>query len=194
MLTIRKMKSWSGYRQKGFSLIELCIAIALVAVISAIMIPLGLSMRQRYQLRSSAPDVMSAVKRAQTEAVKRGSRVAIVFVMGTPPAGGTCTVFADDGEGGGVLGNLIQDGTEQGLYVTTVQTGNTLQVPPLPAPPNPSPLNSAEFSSSGLPIALATPVAIDVTRAGLSVQYRITLSVTGRVSLQVSTDSGATWN
>jgi prepilin-type N-terminal cleavage/methylation domain-containing protein len=191
MQKIRKNGMWR--RQQGFSLVELAVTIAIAAVIAAIVIPGLLGMRQRYQLRSSATDVMSAVKRAQTEAVKRGSRVALLL----DTAAGTCTVFADDGTGvGGVASNLIQDGTEQRLFMTTVQTGNTLQAivtfPVAPNPPYSATTFVTEFNSGGIPTS-AGSVNI-VSGAGLTVQYQVAVNVTGHVNLLTSTDSGATFH
>ena len=205
---------WSRNRQQGFSLIEMCIVIAIAAIISAIAIPVGLGMRDRYRLRASATDVLSAVKRAQTEAVRRGARIAILFAMGTPPAGGTCTVFVDNGAGGGGANDLIPNGTETVILpvgscnigdpgcllpppLTMVQTGNSLvATTPPPGVPPPT-LNNAEFNSGGIPVVInaaipATPVAIDVTgAAGLNVRYRIQLEITGHAVLRVSTNGGA---
>jgi type IV fimbrial biogenesis protein FimT len=187
-----KRKNEVGHRhwQQGFSLMELCIAIAIAGVISAIVIPLGLSMRQRYQLRASATDMLSTFKKAQSEAVKRNARVAVIITTGTP---GICTVFVDDGAGGGGANNLIQDGTEVILFTTTTQIGNSLAndaVSPLPVVA----LHPAiEFNSGGIPSG--TGILNITGGAGLGVAYRVNLSsAAGHVILQVSTDSGTTWD
>ena len=177
-------------QQQGFSLIELCVVVAISAIIAAIEIPVGIGMRNRYQLRESASDVLSAFKRAQSEAVRRNSSVAITVTTGTP---GTCTVFVDDGTGGGVAKNLIQDGAELTLFTTTTQTGNSLAndlVTPLPVV---ALKPTVEFTSGGIPSG--TGILNIAGGAGLGVLYRVNLlSAAGHVTLQVSTNGGATWN
>jgi prepilin-type N-terminal cleavage/methylation domain-containing protein len=201
MQKIRKNGMWR--RQQGFSLVELAVTIAIAAVIAAIVIPFGLSMRQRYQLRAAATDVMSTFKRAQSEAVKRNARVAITILAGT------FTVFLDNGAvivspafpsgfNPAQANDLVQNGLEQTLFTTTLQSGTSLTYGLLPAPTQ-LPLVT-EFNSAGIPytggaVVLAAPVAINVvSSAGLSVQYQVWLNVTGHVNLLTSTDSGATFH
>ena len=185
---------WSRRGHQGFSLMELVVVIAITGIIATIAIPLGLSMRERYKLRESASDVLSAMKRAQTEAVKRGVR-SKVFINATNGVW-ACTVFIDDGSGGGVAGDSIPNGTEA-VSVSTLQPLNSLINITFP------PTNMPEFTSGGMPVnvcpvALGPPLIpacfINIVRpADLALQYRVSLSTTGHAILQVSQDSGATW-
>jgi prepilin-type N-terminal cleavage/methylation domain-containing protein len=192
MQKMRKKGMWGRHRQQGFSLMELCVVVAIAAVISAITIPLLFSMRERYKLRESATDVLSTFKRAQAEAVKRNARVAITISNGTT----TCTAFLDDG--GGVpanANNTIQDPAELTLFTTNTQTGNSLLNDTF-LPGNP------EFTSGGTLTNACQPGfpplpcnSVDVVGgAGSSVQYRLAFSSAGHVTLLVSTDSGATFH
>ena len=165
--------------------------IAIAGLIAAFVIPGLLGMRHRYQLRSSATDVLATFKRVQSEAIKRNARVAIKIDTGT----GTCTVFVDDGAGGGVANDVDRNGTEQILFTTTMQPGTAFTNATIPlVAGNPS----IEFNSRGLLFTsagqLTAPVAIDVASGtGISVQYQIALSVTGHVNLLTSTNGGTTF-
>ncbi len=194
MLTKRKKQAGRGlHRQQGFSLMELCVAVAIAAIIAAIAIPALLGARERYRLRASATDVLSVIKRAQTEAVRRGAKVKLLFNA----VNGTCTVFVDDGSGGGVAGDSIPNGTET-VSVSTLQPGNSLLNITFP------PTNISEFNSGGMPVNVCPtlqgppPVPtcfVNIVRpANLVLQYRVSLNITGHTILQVSEDSGATWN
>jgi type II secretion system protein H len=181
-------KTGLRHRQQGFSLIELCVVIAIAAIIAAIGIPNFFSMRDRYRLRASATDVLATFKQAQSAAVKRNASVAVTI------GATTCTVFVDDG--GGVPANAkngIQDSpAELTLFTTTTQTGNSLVHSTFALSP--------EFTSGGtMSNACQVPPlpcnSIDVVGgAGLSVQYRLTFSSAGHVALLVSTDGGTTFH
>jgi type IV fimbrial biogenesis protein FimT len=185
MQMIRKKRHLSPDRQHGFTLMELCVVVAIICVITAIAIPNLLGMRARYKLRSSATDIMSTIKKAQTEAVKRNLPVAVAIDL----VNGTCTVFVDDGAGallGGIANDLKQNGSEQQLFVTKVPSGNSLQNNTFPAIGG---NNNIEFNSSGRPATIGgvqTIGSLDVVgSAGLSVRYQVNVSITGQVNLSV---------
>lgn len=64
-------------RETGFTLIELLITVAMVAVVLAIGIPSFKSTIERNQLATMANEFMSALNIARSEAVKRGTAVAV---------------------------------------------------------------------------------------------------------------------
>jgi type II secretion system protein H len=195
MQKLWKKKVWRCNRQDGFSLIELFIVIALAGLIAAIGVPSLISMRNKANLRESASDVMSAFKKAQTEAVARNTSVAVAF------GAGTCTIFVDDGAGVAANAkNLILDAGETVISTTTLQSNTSLSsntflvVNGFP---------NIEFNSRGMPaiimiggVPTQTSVGkIDIlSSAGITTQYRVSISATGRVSLQTSTNSGGSWN
>jgi type IV fimbrial biogenesis protein FimT len=185
MQKIRKKRMWSCNRHQGFSLLEMMIVIGIIGIIAIFVVPGFFSMRERYKLRSSATDVMSAMKRAQSEAVKRDTRVVLVATAET------CTVFIDNVGG---TANQCDVGETVILPVgatdtacaplITVQPGNTL------APS--AGFTDTAFNRRGLPTN--TGNIIVSTPAGSNVRYRITLNITGHTILEASTDNGATFN
>jgi Tfp pilus assembly protein FimT len=171
-------------KQTGFSLMELCVIVAIICIIAAIGIPNFLGMRERYRLRASATDLLSTIKKAQTEALKRGKRVAVAIDTGA----GTCTLFVDDGSGaGGVAHDLIKQSGEQLISISTVQTGFAITHNTFPAPPG-----NLEFNSVGIPDSGGS---IDIEgSADLKVKYQVNLSVSGHVDLFTSTYNGSAWS
>jgi type II secretion system protein H len=184
-----KKQTWTRNRQQGFSLIELLVVIGIAAIIAAIGIPSLLGIRDRSNLRESASDVMSAFKKAQAEAVKRNSSVGVIF------GARTCTTFIDDGTGGGIEKNVILDGAEETVSVTTLQLGNSFNNNTFPAVNGGQ--KNIEFNSRGLPAFIGGQTSvgsIDITGGvGSHVQYRVAINLTGHVNLLVSTDSGASF-
>lgn len=186
--------------ERGFSLMELCVVVALSAIIFGIAIPNLIGMRARYKLRSSAVDVLTAFKMARTEAVKRNVPVGIAI---TTTGTGSCTVFVDDGNNGagGVIvanrGNMLQDPNEKVLFVTTPQNSNSLLNNTFTGNPEYNPggmMANACQSGAGAGPPFVPCNSIEIAgSASLGVTYRIIFSITGQVDLQDSTDSGTTW-
>lgn len=188
MQKIRKGQIRCGNQQQGFSAIELAVVIAVIGLIAAIAVPGFLGMRERYKLRSSATDVLSAMKRAQSEAVKRDTSVTVLFTAGA------CIVFVDNGAGaGGVPSDSNRNGTEATLFTTTIKPGTTLPTLKNTFPFNTetTPLKNTRFNRRGVP---AFTGSLDIVSANLTVQYRVILYTSGHATLQVSTDSGTAWH
>ena len=70
-------------KNKGFTLIELMIAVAVIAVITSLALPSYRSLIEKRQVTSGAEQLSAFLSAAQTEAIKRNQEVAI-----------TCTVEA----------------------------------------------------------------------------------------------------
>ncbi len=66
-------------KQKGFTLIELIIVIAVIGIMTAITIPNFLSWLPQYRLKSAARDLYSNMQRAKIGAIGSNKKWAIVF-------------------------------------------------------------------------------------------------------------------
>lgn len=121
---------------KGFTLIELMVTVAVLAVLAAVATPAFNDFFQRYRLRGAADDVVSLLASARAEAVARNRDVAIVFTgsdaawcvgatAGTDPAAGqavsaipTCSCTGDCRIGGRVMERA--GGDYRGVAMTNV--------------------------------------------------------------------------
>lgn len=65
-------------RRRGFGLIELLVAIAIVAILTATALPSFREMSRRMNVTSSTNDLVGALATARAEAAKRGSWVAVI--------------------------------------------------------------------------------------------------------------------
>ena len=69
-------------RESGFTLVELIITIAMVAVITAFALPNFLDWLPNYRLRSAAHDLFSNFQKAKLEAIKRNINTTVCFSSG----------------------------------------------------------------------------------------------------------------
>jgi prepilin-type N-terminal cleavage/methylation domain-containing protein len=68
---------------KGFTLLELCIAVALVSILAAIAIPNYIGWLPKRHLRSSAIDVQAAIQLAKMTAIRENTSVSVKFDTGS---------------------------------------------------------------------------------------------------------------
>lgn len=112
--------------QRGFTLVELMIAIAIVGLMTAIAIPNMIGQKPRRNLKDAGMALISTMQRAKMEAIKNNTNIAIVFTNSPGAEGGSYIVFRDDGAGGGISGNRVQDGGEVTLWTNTMPPGCSL--------------------------------------------------------------------
>ena len=72
---MRTRSTWNGVR--GFSLLELMIAIIVAGILAAIAVPSFRTTLQRHRLRTSVDNLQAAVQYARTEAVLRATYVSV---------------------------------------------------------------------------------------------------------------------
>ncbi|MBV5327056.1 MAG: GspH/FimT family protein [Chlorobium sp.] len=72
------MRTKSG--QKGFTLVEVIIVVAIIGILAAVATPMIISSLPRYRLRAEVRELMINFKKAKVEAVKRNRDVVILFV------------------------------------------------------------------------------------------------------------------
>jgi type IV fimbrial biogenesis protein FimT len=110
---------------RGFSAVELLTVIALMAVLSAIAVPNMVSMLPRQRLGGSAREILSVLHYAKMSAIKENANVVVNFNPGTRD----CTVFVDDGEGGGTPEDGLRTGGERILKRYAMPPGVNLPAP-----------------------------------------------------------------
>jgi prepilin-type N-terminal cleavage/methylation domain-containing protein len=123
----------SKTKQKGFTLVELMMVVAILAILAGIATPGLLNAIPNMRLRSAARDIYSAMMQTKVEAIRRGENVSLLFnsplPVGSP--GGTYTMFLDNGDNdsnddgvddvvGGVANDQIRNGAELVLLTATL--------------------------------------------------------------------------
>lgn len=168
-------------KQSGFSILELMIVIAMIAILSGIAIPSISRLAPNYRIKAAARQLYSDMQNAKSEATRLSTQVLILFQPGAyNPSGrvGSYQIAIDsNGNGGYDAGETIltQKSMPQNISLTaTTFAGNT-----------------AGFTSRG--------ISLQVTSNSVQLQnnqsrfYRITLSPTGALKIYKSSD-GLTWN
>lgn len=74
-------------RPQGFSLIELLVVLAIIAITSAIAIPLGIDYVRNYEVMGAAQGVAAQMQMSRAQAVRRNSRRGILLNFDYPQAG-----------------------------------------------------------------------------------------------------------
>ncbi len=172
--------------QKGFTLIEVLIVLAVIGIITAIAIQPLMSMRDKSKIRADVREIVSVFVFAQSEAVKRNRGVAILF---DSPTVGSYSVFVDDGTGvGGIANDAVQQAGELTFLTKTLQAGVSFDVAG-----SSFTVNNPGYDFRGLPQNEVFG-SIDIISVGLpQLQYRINFSLSGQVGIQVSENGGTTW-
>lgn len=153
-------------KDKGFTLMELMVTIAIIAIIAVTAMPSVIGVFPRIRLSTGARDLHDAVQLAKIRAVKQN----VSTVLAISVANGSYALFVDNGAGVGIAEDGIRNGTEatilQGQLPTDVRiTGTTFGG------------NTVNFNARGFPagpgtVSIASTAAnggqrtINVTTAG----------------------------
>lgn len=172
--------------QKGFTLVEMMIVMAVLAIIAAVGGTALLTSLPNMRLKSTSRDIYSAMMRTKAEAVRRGENVTLLFnspgnsyVMfldrQPPPAAPTAN---DDNE--------ILDPGETVLIATTTFPNLVTYDPAVSVDGVSFNNNAIIFSMRGIPVGAAGTVSLRATdRDGTPIRQRfIAVSVAGRINMQ----------
>lgn len=144
--------------QKGFTLLELIIAIAVMAILMAIATPSFNTWRAQASLKAEAREVLGSFQRARSEAVTRNTDIDLTFVEGSGDAG----TWEISKAGARILGGEMSGGIQirNADFNGTADTG---------------------FDSRGLPLADGAG-SVEVTDGRST--YKITLTAAGSVKIE----------
>ena len=170
------------HRNAGFSIYELMVVIAIIAVLSAIAVPNMIGWRNRAKLGDGTRDLYSAFQLAKARAAKENADVTLSFA----PSGARdreYALFIDDGSGTGDTdpadgipdgaGNGIVDGTETVFLTDRIPIGVRIENTNFGS-------NAVTFSGSGLPNGFGT---VDIVNSA-GERRSLVLSLAGRVRIQ----------
>lgn len=101
------------WNERGFSLVELIVALTIIALAAAIGVPPILRMTGDLQLHLAAQELGGTLRLARSEAARQGFNVAVKFRPGQ--GGGTTYTLYRDGDGDGVLNRDIDTGKDPAL-------------------------------------------------------------------------------
>jgi len=161
-------------KDSGFSLIELMIVIAIIVTVLAITVPAYLAYIPIYRLNSAVEELQGSMQTARVKAIKEAASVCVSVNTGTE----TCTVFLDNGAGGGTPNNKAQDGTETTIKILTMPRGIDIYDVTFPG-------NVAQFNSRGLP---TNPGSIQLRNSPQGRWRAVFVNIAGRPAIRTSTD------
>ena len=176
-------------KDKGFSLIEMMIVIAIIMIMAAIATPAILSWLPNKRLKAAARDIYSTMQRDKVEAVQRNTCVSTTFTIVTwPSTGGNYATFVDSGTGaGGIRCNGIQDGSETTLSTSVITPKDVSLV----TANNIGGFQTVCFNEKSL--VCGSQSGDIVLRNTQAAWYRIRVQAAGVIMMQTS-GNGINWN
>jgi prepilin-type N-terminal cleavage/methylation domain-containing protein len=130
-------------KNAGFTLVELMVVVAIIAVLIAVAIPGYIAYIPNYRLRGAAQELQGDIQMAKLQALKNGTIVSIRVNVATD----FYEMFFDNGVGANT-GNGTRDGDEESIKSVTMLNGIDITGTTFAN-------NAIRFNSRGLPRAFA---------------------------------------
>jgi len=167
---------------KGFTLIELTVTLALLGIMSAISIPSYFSWLPRHRLQTSVRHIYDDMNMARSRAVKTNADIGIQFDTSNE----TYRIFIDANQD-----QTLVDTVDTVLSTGTLEndvdiTGSTLN--------NTSLNNTYVYNSRGMSADTSSDFYDVYLTNSTGLFYRVRASVAGSLSIMSSTDEGNTWS
>lgn len=154
-------------KRSGFSIVEMVIAISLIAILSLVIMPPLLRWKKNAEVRSEAFRIAATLHLARNRAITYGDLVVIEI----KPNG--YRVFADNGAGGAFAGDWLKSGQEELLTSYDCRSGMVLS--------SNFPANRFRFKKIGR----NQPGSIMVTGNGGDTKAKIVVNVLGRIRTEL---------
>jgi type IV fimbrial biogenesis protein FimT len=168
------LMGYSIRKELGFSLVELLVAIALIAVLVGLGVPSYQEWIESTRIRSAAESIQGGLQLARAEAVKRNTQVQFVFAENSGWTVGCVVPLGDlDGDGVSDCPNVIQSRKQS--------EGSSASVAVLTDPVDQA---SVIFSNLGSVMpASFTSVQVSSSASSSSRVLRVTVGVGGNVRM-----------
>jgi prepilin-type N-terminal cleavage/methylation domain-containing protein len=158
---------------RGFTLFELLVVMALIAILSAIAVPVMMESTGRNSAWTASENIGSQIRQARLKAISRNRSFRVRFDC---PAVGQYRVLV-------VTGNAAIDNAANRCSNTEEFDSGIFQMPANVAYTNPPPL--LEVNSRGIfTSTLGIPTVIGITYNGVSTR-NLSMSATGQISFDV---------
>jgi len=141
-------------RDFGFTALEVAVTLAIVAILASVTMPSFLKWLQAYRLRSASINLMADIELAKVRAIREGSFASLQL------ADNNYVVFLDDGDGGGIAGDMIRNGNESLIQDRRLPAGVRVSLSELSLPNYRMRFNSRGLAadlSAEAPIPLLNP-------------------------------------
>jgi prepilin-type N-terminal cleavage/methylation domain-containing protein len=157
--------------KKAFSLVELCVVIAIIGIIALIAAPNMVTGLPKYRIKRAARDITSKIRAARSEAIKTSRNITIEFDIGNNKY-----KIGEEWYPDGTLSDHYGSGVSFGV-------GNSGESDECTFPDNADGNCNVTFNSRGMSNATGSDPAIYLTNTE-GTAYRIVINTAGNIQLQ----------